>query len=358
MIPHPGQRLEIYKRLSRADTVDEIRAIMEETEDRFGRLAESARNLFRQAELRVLAQEQGAVSIDWAGDAVAVRYGGRPKVDGERVIRLAAARRPGADDRRGGAAPQGDRPARRSDRRGVARAAEARVVSGPGQVIAGRTVQRAMLRAARPASLALALALTLAAGCDRKEEPAPATAPASRSATLSEAQLDRFLLRETGLDPRTIDPAARVRLREELVAEALFADAAEARGLYAPIEAIDDATRRLTALGADGTPQELREDARRRVLAQIYETTVLMPEVRDDARSSRAGDLAACRPGRSGHLPPAAGRQPRQGRGGAPAPRARPGDLPGRRGQVSQAPDRGAIQTRALTQLPSRRPGC
>ncbi len=88
VIPHPGQRLEIYKRLSRADTVDEIRAIMEETEDRFGRLGEPARNLFRQAELRVLAQEQGAVSIDWAGDAVAVRYGERPKVDGERVIQL------------------------------------------------------------------------------------------------------------------------------------------------------------------------------------------------------------------------------------------------------------------------------
>ncbi|MCU0225043.1 MAG: DEAD/DEAH box helicase [Acidobacteria bacterium] len=87
-IPHPGQRLEIYKRLSRADTIDEIRAIMEEAEDRFGRLGEPARNLFRQAELRVLAQEQGAVSIDWAGDAVAVRYGERPKVDGERVIQL------------------------------------------------------------------------------------------------------------------------------------------------------------------------------------------------------------------------------------------------------------------------------
>ncbi len=87
-IPHPGHRLEIYKRLSRAETIDEIRAIMEEAEDRFGKLPPPAKNLFRQAELRVVAQEQGAIAIDWAGDAVAVRYGERPKIDGERVIQL------------------------------------------------------------------------------------------------------------------------------------------------------------------------------------------------------------------------------------------------------------------------------
>ena len=227
-------------------------------------------------------------------------------------------------------------------------------MSVPGQVIAGPTVQRGMLRAARPASLALALALTLAAGCDRKEEPAPATAPASRSATLSEAQLDRFLLRETGLDPRTIDPAARVRLREELVAEALFADAAEVRGLYAPIEAIDDGTRRLTALGADGTPQELRDDARRRVLAQIYETTVLMPEVRvDDAEIER--ELANSRPADRGDQ--VTFRQllvDSRVKANAAFERLKRGreTFQDVAGQVSQAPDRGAIQARSLTQLP------
>jgi transcription-repair coupling factor (superfamily II helicase) len=87
-IPHPGHRLEIYKRLSRAETLEEIRAIMEEAEDRFGKLPPPAKNLFRQVELRVVAQEQGAIAIDWAGDAVAVRYGERPKIDGERVIQL------------------------------------------------------------------------------------------------------------------------------------------------------------------------------------------------------------------------------------------------------------------------------
>ena len=207
-----------------------------------------------------------------------------------------------------------------------------------------------MRRAARITLLAL-----LAAGCSGREEPAPATTPAPRGTTLTEAQLDRFLLRETGLDPRTIDPAARARLREELVAEALFADAAEAQGLYAPIDAIDDATRRLVALGAAGTPEELRADARRRVLAQIYETTVLMPEVRvDDAEVER--ELAATRPAGRGEQ--VTFRQllvDSRVKANAALERLRRGreTFQDVAGQVSQAPDRGAIQTRSLTQLPA-----
>ncbi len=200
----------------------------------------------------------------------------------------------------------------------------------------------------------VALFALLVPGCGGKDEPAPAAAPAPRSATLTEAQLDRFLLRETGLDPRTIDPAARVRLREELVAEALFADAAEAQGLYPPVDAIDDATRRLTALGAEGTPQELRDDARRRVLAQIYETTVLMPEVRvDDAEIER--ELAASRPADRGER--VTFRQllvDSRVKAEAALERLKRGreTFQDVAGQLSQAPDRGATQTRSLTQLP------
>jgi hypothetical protein len=204
------------------------------------------------------------------------------------------------------------------------------------------------------ALLALLLAAALGPGCGGKDGPAPASTSAPRSTTPSESQLDRFLLRETGLDPRTIDPAARARLREELVAEALFADAAEAQGLYAPIDAIDDATRRLVALGAAGTPEELRADARRRVLAQIYETTVLMPEVRvEDAEIER--ELAATRPADRGEQ--VTFRQllvDSRVKANAAYERLKRGreSFQDVAGQVSQAPDRGAIQTRPLTQLP------
>ncbi len=87
-LPEPGQRLEVYKRLSGAETRAEIRALQAETEDRFGRLPEPTRTLFRLAELRVLAADQGATGIDWAGDAIAVRYGENPRLDTERLIKL------------------------------------------------------------------------------------------------------------------------------------------------------------------------------------------------------------------------------------------------------------------------------
>ncbi|MDH3283417.1 MAG: transcription-repair coupling factor [Acidobacteriota bacterium] len=87
-LPEPGQRLAIYKRLSVAESVDEISSLEAETEDRFGRLPEPARNVFRLAELRVAAAGQGAISVDWAGDGVAVRYGESPKIDTERIVEL------------------------------------------------------------------------------------------------------------------------------------------------------------------------------------------------------------------------------------------------------------------------------
>ncbi len=212
-----------------------------------------------------------------------------------------------------------------------------------------------MRRPGRSGRLALlALAALAAAGCGGREPSAPAAAPAPRSTTLTEAQLDRYLLRETGLDPRSIDPAARTRLREELVAEALFADAAEAQGLYAPIDAIDDGTRRLIALGAAGTPEELRADALRRVLAQIYETTVLMPEVQvDEAEVER--ELAASRPADRGEQ--VTFRQllvDSRVKANAALERLRRGreTFQDVAGQVSQAPDRGAVQVRQLSQLP------
>ncbi|MBP7146595.1 MAG: transcription-repair coupling factor [Acidobacteria bacterium] len=87
-VPHAGQRLEIYKRLSAAERPDEVRNVMEETQDRFGRLPEPARNLFRVAELRILAAEHGAVAVDWAEDGIAVRFGGKPRIDTERIVEL------------------------------------------------------------------------------------------------------------------------------------------------------------------------------------------------------------------------------------------------------------------------------
>ncbi len=42
----------------------------------------------RLARLRLLAASQGAVSIDWLEGSVAVRYGERPRVDPDKIVRL------------------------------------------------------------------------------------------------------------------------------------------------------------------------------------------------------------------------------------------------------------------------------
>jgi transcription-repair coupling factor (superfamily II helicase) len=88
LIPIPGHRLALYKRLSAAETREEVAALLDETADRYGRLPEPAQNLFRAAELRVLAMRYGATQLDWADGAVAIKFGARASIDGERVHRL------------------------------------------------------------------------------------------------------------------------------------------------------------------------------------------------------------------------------------------------------------------------------
>jgi transcription-repair coupling factor (superfamily II helicase) len=88
LVPDPGQRLAIYKRISAAEHSDEVAALAEEAADRFGQLPEAARNLFRIARVRLEAAAQGAVSIDFADGFIAVRYGERPRVDADKIVDL------------------------------------------------------------------------------------------------------------------------------------------------------------------------------------------------------------------------------------------------------------------------------
>lgn len=87
-VPHSGQRLSIYKRLSQAESREEVEQVRAETVDRFGTTPEAAINLFRLAELRLLASEQGANTVEWVGDGVGVRYGSSPNLDTARLVEL------------------------------------------------------------------------------------------------------------------------------------------------------------------------------------------------------------------------------------------------------------------------------
>ncbi|RMG48682.1 MAG: transcription-repair coupling factor [Acidobacteria bacterium] len=87
-IPDSGQRLAVYKRLSVAESEREIEELRKEVEDRFGRCPQPVIDLFRVAQLRLEAARQGAVSIDWSRDGVAVRFGSRPRIDTRRLVQL------------------------------------------------------------------------------------------------------------------------------------------------------------------------------------------------------------------------------------------------------------------------------
>jgi transcription-repair coupling factor (superfamily II helicase) len=87
-VPSSGQRLAIYKRLSSADDPAAVESLRVETADRFGALPEPAANLFRMAELRLLAEGQGATVVEWLGDGVGVRYGSRPNLDAEALVKM------------------------------------------------------------------------------------------------------------------------------------------------------------------------------------------------------------------------------------------------------------------------------
>jgi transcription-repair coupling factor (superfamily II helicase) len=87
-----GQRLRTYKRVSSARDEETLRAILAETQDRYGRLPGSVERLFDYARLRRLAEEIGVISIDRTSSGVAVKLGEKARVAPEKLMQLVASR--------------------------------------------------------------------------------------------------------------------------------------------------------------------------------------------------------------------------------------------------------------------------
>ncbi len=151
----------------------------------------------------------------------------------------------------------------------------------------------------RPRAVAHAAALVaaalLVAGC---------TKPARVTTTLGDYPLDdaavaRYVRYATGLDPAQVDAAATRRYAEDLLAETLLARAAE-RDRVQP--APEDLARAVAecegALAGTAANDAVRIDARRRVLAALYDLRVLWPRVTVSERDVEvhAGTLAAAAP--------------------------------------------------------------
>jgi transcription-repair coupling factor (superfamily II helicase) len=87
-----GQRLRTYKRVSSARDEASLRAILAETQDRYGRMPESVERLFEYARLRRLAEEIGVVSIDRTHTGVAIKLSEKARVAPEKLMALVGKR--------------------------------------------------------------------------------------------------------------------------------------------------------------------------------------------------------------------------------------------------------------------------
>ena len=72
-ISHLPARLEVYQRLARADSPEQVDGIGEEMRDRFGPVPEPVADLLYVSRVRVLADRAGLLSVAWADASIVIR---------------------------------------------------------------------------------------------------------------------------------------------------------------------------------------------------------------------------------------------------------------------------------------------
>jgi transcription-repair coupling factor (superfamily II helicase) len=83
-----SQRLRTYKRISSAESEEDLADVHAEIADRYGPIPETVENLFEFSRLRREAARLGIVSIDREGDRLAVKFSEAAKIDPDKLIAL------------------------------------------------------------------------------------------------------------------------------------------------------------------------------------------------------------------------------------------------------------------------------
>jgi transcription-repair coupling factor (superfamily II helicase) len=83
-----SQRLRTYKRISSAESEEELADVHAEISDRYGAIPETVENLFEFARLRREASRLGIVSIDREGERLAVKFSEQAKINPDKLIAL------------------------------------------------------------------------------------------------------------------------------------------------------------------------------------------------------------------------------------------------------------------------------
>src|SRR3546814_2694584 len=104
-LPDVHARLTLYKRISSARNVDELRELQVEMIDRFGLLPDPVKHLFATAELKLQADALGIRKLDLGAAGGRLQFVEKPAVDPMAVIRLTQghprpSRKTGPDKRR------------------------------------------------------------------------------------------------------------------------------------------------------------------------------------------------------------------------------------------------------------------
>jgi transcription-repair coupling factor (superfamily II helicase) len=86
-----SQRLRTYKRISSAESDEELLEVRAEIEDRYGAIPGTMESLFEFAKLRREASRLGVISIDREGDRLAVKFSEQAKVDPDKLIAMVSA---------------------------------------------------------------------------------------------------------------------------------------------------------------------------------------------------------------------------------------------------------------------------
>jgi transcription-repair coupling factor (superfamily II helicase) len=84
-VPDPGQRLDLYKRLSSAEDDDELHALLDEIVDRYGPLPGELILLADQMGVKAIARRLGAVALEITRSRLAVALGPTTPVDPARL---------------------------------------------------------------------------------------------------------------------------------------------------------------------------------------------------------------------------------------------------------------------------------
>jgi transcription-repair coupling factor (superfamily II helicase) len=91
-IPDMNQRLSAYRRMASARSVEEVQAVLDELQDRYGALPVSVRNLAQYARIRLMADRLGLDSIDREGPIVVLKFRQDARVEPARLPKLIQSR--------------------------------------------------------------------------------------------------------------------------------------------------------------------------------------------------------------------------------------------------------------------------